>query len=106
MNLGASGELCFELKELDQVEKDGEEDDRQNVTKTIPNASLRIICHLFHKLKKKYNRNIFLKKMGGIGKIFSLLIPGFEHTNKYKLNYNSPAIFQKPTLINHLSLPQ
>ena len=40
VHLGTKGVLGFELKELGHIVEKGEEDDGQNVTKTIPNAAL------------------------------------------------------------------
>ena len=40
VHLSTQGVLGFELKELGHIVQKGEEDDGQNVTKTIPNAAL------------------------------------------------------------------
>ena len=39
-HLSTEGVLGFELKELGHIVENGEEDDGQNVTKTIPDAAL------------------------------------------------------------------
>ena len=40
VHLGTEGVLGLELKELGHIVEKGEEDDGQNVAKTIPNAAL------------------------------------------------------------------
>ena len=108
--------LGLELKELGHIVEEGEEDDGQNVTKTVPNAALiriKIISNCWEKSKftKIYKfKNIVEKREEDYGQKVTETVPNaalkklllkkeftkiykFKNSVKTNANANANAVF-------------